>query len=78
MEWLEANPLPAECENCEEEDCYNCEYAGKRWYLSKKDELRIRRKGFIKAVERLQRQISEIDQQLLSFNDATSCAEKHD
>ncbi len=78
MEWLEANPLPAECENCEEEDCYNCEHAGKRWYLSKKDELRIRRKGLIKAVERLQRQISEIDQQLLSFNDATSCAEKYD
>lgn len=28
MEWIEANPLPAECQSCQEEDCYNCDYAG--------------------------------------------------
>lgn len=67
MEWLEANPLPIECENCEEEDCYNCDYAGKRWYLSEEDELKVRRKGLVKAVERLQRQIKEIDKKLLPF-----------
>lgn len=67
MEWLEANPLPVECQNCEEEDCYNCDYAGKRWYLSEEDELKVRRKGLMKAVERLQRQIKEIDKKLLPF-----------
>lgn len=67
MEWLEANPLPVECENCEEEDCHNCDYAGKRWYLSEEDELNVRRKGLVKAVERLQRQIKEIDEKLLPF-----------
>ena len=64
MEWIEANPLPQECLNCQEEDCYECDTAGKRWYLSKADELRIRRKGIIKAIERLERQIHEIDAEL--------------
>ncbi len=64
MEWIEANPLPQECLNCQEEDCYECDTAGKRWYLSKADELRIRRKGLIKAIERLERQIHEIDAEL--------------
>ena len=74
MEWLEANPLPAECEKCEEEDCYNCDYAGKRWYLSEEDELRVRRKGLVKAVECLQRQIKEIDKKLLPFTDEQKAA----
>ena len=64
MEWIEANPLPQECLNCQEEDCYEYDTAGKRWYLSKADELRIRRKGLIKAIERLERQIHEIDAEL--------------
>ena len=64
MEWIEANPLPQECLNCQEEDCYECDTAGKRWYLSKADELRIQRKGLIKAIERLERQIHEIDAEL--------------
>ena len=63
MVYIEANPLPPECENCNE-DCYECDTAGKRWYLSKADELRIRRKGLIKAIERLERQIHEIDAEL--------------
>lgn len=64
MEWLEANPLPVECEGCEEDDCYNCDYAGKRWYLPKEEELRIRRKGMIRAIERLQKQVEDIDREL--------------
>ena len=69
MEWLEASPLPAECQNCEEEDCYNCDHAGKRWYLSAVDELRVRRKGLVKAVERLQRQIDDIDEKLAQLEE---------
>lgn len=42
MEWIEANPLPTECQNCQEEDCYNCDFAMKRWYLSEEDEQRMR------------------------------------
>lgn len=64
MEWIEANPLPAVCQNCQEDDCYNCDYAGERWTLSKADELRVRRKGLLKAIERLQRQVKAIDAEL--------------
>lgn len=64
MEWIEANPLPPACQNCQEEECYNCDYAGERWTLSKADELRVRRKGLLKAIERLQRQVKAIDAEL--------------
>ena len=64
MELLEANPLPVECQNCEEEDCYNCDNAGKRWYLPKEEELRVRRKGMISSIERLQKQVEDIDREL--------------
>ena len=64
MEWIEANPLPAVCQNCQEEECYNSDYAGARWTLSKADELRVRRKGLLKAIERLQRQVKAIDAEL--------------
>ena len=64
MEWIEANPLPAVCQNSQEEECYNCDYAGERWTLSKADELRVRRKGLLKAIERLQRQVKAIDAEL--------------
>lgn len=78
MEWLEADPLPAECQDCQGEDCYNCDHAGKRWYLSEENALRIRRKGLIKAIERLQRQVDAIDQQLLSYNTQVSVMYKED
>ena len=68
MEWIEANPLPAVCQNCQEEECYNCDYAGERWTLSKADELRVRRKGLLKAIERLQRQEKAIDAELEVIN----------
>lgn len=61
MKWIEANPLPAECQNCREEECYNCDTAGKRWYLSAEDEWRLRREGLIKAMERLQRIKQDMD-----------------
>ena len=68
MEWLEVNPLPMECQNCQEADCYNCDVAGKRWYLSKEDALQLRRKGLMKAIDRLQRQIEDIDKELRCRN----------
>lgn len=64
MEWIEANPLPPECVECQEEECYNCDYAGKRLTLSQADELRVRRKGLLKAIDRLQRQVEAIDAEL--------------
>ena len=64
MEWIEKDPLPPECVNCYEEDCYNCDFAGERWTLSRADELRVRRKGLLKAIERLERQVRAIDAEL--------------
>ena len=31
MEWLEIETLPMECQDCQEEECYNCDHAGRRW-----------------------------------------------
>ena len=60
----EAEKLRMEIEedfNC---DCSSCDYALDRYYLSREDELRVRKKGLQKAIERLQRQIAEIDKEL--------------
>ena len=70
MEWIEMTPLPEVCKCCSEEDCYNCEYAGLRWRLSRVDELENLRKLKIKAVERLQKQIEAIDEELKQINKA--------
>ena len=64
MEWREVNPIPEECKNCTEEDCYNCDTAGKRWVLSREDELRTNRKLMEQAIRRFQRKIGEIDAEL--------------
>lgn len=72
LEYIEANPLPAVCLNCQEEECYNCDYAGERWTLSKADELRVRRKGLLKAIDRLQRQVKAIDEELQALEDKNS------
>ena len=64
MEWIEKNPLPPACQDCQEEDCYNSDHAGERWTLSQADELRIKRKGLLKAIERLQRQVKAIAAEL--------------
>lgn len=64
MEWWEINPLPSACTDCKKEECYNCEHAGERWHLSKQDELNTRRKLLIKSIERLQKQVAAIDEEL--------------
>ena len=64
MEWLETDLLPRECADCKEEDCYNCEYAGKRWYLPREEELKNRRKLLVRAIGRLQKQVAQIDEKL--------------
>lgn len=69
MEWIESNPLPAECTACNYKDCYNCDYAGKRWSLSPYDELRLRKKGILKAIERLERQLKAIDAELEAYKE---------
>ena len=45
-------------------DCGSCDYGAERFYYSREDELRIRKKALQKAIGRLQRQISEIDREL--------------
>lgn len=52
MEWIEADPLPLECENCQEEECYNCDYSGKRWYLSEEDYQNLQKKWLQLKVKR--------------------------
>ena len=46
-------------------DCAECDTTGKRWYLSEREELLLRKKGIIQAIERLMRQLDEIDAALL-------------
>ena len=74
MEWIEADPIPKACMDCQEEDCYNCDTAGERWQLSRDDELRLRRKQLVKVIERLQRKIDAIDMELLPFTDGQRAA----
>lgn len=74
MEWMEADPIPKACMNCQEEDCYNCDTAGERWQLSRNDELKLRRKQLVKAINRLQHKIDAIDTELLPFSDEQRAA----
>ena len=64
MQWHEVKPVPKVCVGCTEKDCYNCDYAGQRWRLSREDELKSRRKMMVKAIERLQRQVQAIDEEI--------------
>ena len=74
MEWIEVGPMPTVCQDCQEEDCYNCDTAGERWQLSRNDELKLRRKQLVKAINRLQHEIDAIDMELLPFSDAQRAA----
>lgn len=74
MEWIEVGPMPTVCQDCQEEDCYNCDAAGKRWQLSRNDELKLRRKQLVKAINRLQCEIDAIDKELLPFSAAQRTA----
>ncbi len=40
MNFIEKNPLPAVCFNCQE-DCYNCDNFLDRWQLDPVDELQL-------------------------------------
>lgn len=64
MEYLQDQLLPAQCQSCEEKDCWECDYAGIRWVLSERDRLIYARKLKEQAIVRFQRQIAEIDRQL--------------
>lgn len=64
MRWIEKVSIPKTCETCQEQDCYNCDTAGERWYLSREDELKVIRKGLLRAVERMKVRIEEIDREL--------------
>ena len=64
MEYLQDQLLPAQCQSCEEKDCWECDYAGIRWGLSERDRLIYARKLKEQAIARFQRQIAEIDRQL--------------
>ena len=78
LEWKEVKDLPEECKSCQEEVCYNCDAAGKRWQLSREDELKLQRKGLERSIERAQRKIREIDMELLPFSPGQSAALKGD
>jgi len=64
MEYIEVSPLPKACQDCHEPDCYECDCAGERWVLPKKQELLLQKKMKEQAIRRFQRQIEEIDKQL--------------
>lgn len=64
MQYWGTNPLPVQCHKCNEDDCYNCDYAAARWQLSRVEELRVRKKMLTKAIIRLQRQLVETQQEL--------------
>ena len=61
---IETTPTPKECNACKEEDCYNCDIAGKRWVLSREAELHTQRLLAIQGVKRLQQRIAAIDLEL--------------
>lgn len=69
MEWIEANPLPNECIECQEEDCYNCDTAGKRWYLSKPNELWLKYKSIRKSIMRLEKQLEGVKAELAKLGE---------
>ena len=72
MKWKEIYPLPGVCQGCKQEDCYNCEYTGQRWSLSREEELKMRRKMLVRAIERLQRQVQEIDKEMMQMDSSMS------
>ena len=68
MEWIETNPLPMVCQECQQQeeidDCGSCEYAGERWFLSRNDRLLLEKKAAENAIRHFQRRIAAIDKEL--------------
>ncbi len=71
LEFLEADPLPKACQNCQEEGwgCDECDHLGERFYLPKEQELWLSRKGLLHSIERTRKKIIEIDIQLVPFTE---------
>lgn len=77
MDFLERNPLPEECKHCTEVECDVCDIGLERWYIPHDLDLRIQKKGLLKALDHekrhekgtvwIEERIKEIDQQLLPF-----------
>lgn len=67
MELIERDPLPAVCRDCQEPDCWECDYAGKRWIFSEEDQRTISRKMKERAIARCQRLLMERREK---YNDA--------
>lgn len=67
MELIEKKPLPKVCKNCKDPDCWECDHAGERWQMSHIDELSAKKKGLQKAIERLQKQIDLIDEEIRKY-----------
>lgn len=67
LELIEKDPLPQICQECEaagEADCGSYDNAGDRWILPREEELWLKRKLKIKAIQRLERELSTIDTEL--------------
>lgn len=43
MEFVEAYPLPVQCQICGEQDCEECDYLGLRWLLTEEEQRRLDR-----------------------------------
>lgn len=43
MEWIEADPLPVQCQGCEEQVCGEYDDSGLRWLLTEEDRRRLDR-----------------------------------
>ena len=67
MNWIEAEQLPQACEQCREQECYNCEVAAQRWVLTEQAKLRIRRNVIRKEIERLLVELSQIERKLEGY-----------
>ena len=75
MDVIEADPLPEVCEECEDRKkclskgepewcCDECDYALLRWPTPRAQELKELKALKEKAIDRLQRQIKDIDREL--------------
>lgn len=87
MDYLERNPIPVECQKCSDPDCDVCEIGTERWYIPHDQELRLQKKGLMKALYRerkkghptdwIEFRIEEIERQLLPFSQTQLDAIEH-
>lgn len=63
IEYLEADPVPEVCKNCDD-DCYYCDYGGLRWRLTERALLVLKRKSKARAVKKLLQEIERIDAEI--------------